>query len=639
MRKFFTTIGLILTLYGSFAQTFVNGTITNHIINQPVNGSSINLFVSLVHLNNGNPNDLALISVAPVGTDGTYSFNDPLNTVFGSYKLVLSNNPSGSISPNLPPGFIWFEDYNDPAPDGISGTFLLSKPLCTGDVGDPEYDDCMAYVPTVNNANFKLSQLPLIGNPSISSNSPVCVGGTLNLVASDPNDFSYTVTGPNGQPLPSLSISNVTLTNAGTYTVTSYDLINDQYLSESTNVVINPLPPTITFTSGATTLNQNAPNQIYSTDAPNTFTVSYAISPSNTGTISATGVVDWENTFTGQAIITASITNTCGTKTTIRNVDILAPTLYSLGNTVFYDMNKNGMQDIGEVGIPGLTVTLYQPDGVTPINTNTTDVNGNYLFENLIAGDYIVGVIPSALYSISSASTVTSDDNGGGDGMDNGIQIVPSTEAKSPLITLNSSDSTGDLTVDFGFHMPAPLITGPSISTNSPLCEGQTLLINANSSDESYPITVTGPNGQIITDYSIENVTQASAGMYTVTMDVLGDPMQYSENVNVVINPLPPNITFITGATALSQNAPNEIYSTDAPNTFTVTYTISPSNAGTINGAGMVDWDNAFHGQATISASITNTCGTKTATSLVNISCLAPLNTFSISSNSPICAG
>ncbi|MBK9462532.1 MAG: carboxypeptidase regulatory-like domain-containing protein [Sphingobacteriales bacterium] len=51
------------------------------------------------------------------------------------------------------------------------------------------------------------------------------------------------------------------------------------------------------------------------------------------------------------------------------------------------DTNGDGVQDPGETGIPGVTITLYDSNGDV-IATTTTDDNGNYVFEGLPAGDY-----------------------------------------------------------------------------------------------------------------------------------------------------------------------------------------------------------------------------------------------------------
>jgi uncharacterized repeat protein (TIGR01451 family) len=56
-----------------------------------------------------------------------------------------------------------------------------------------------------------------------------------------------------------------------------------------------------------------------------------------------------------------------------------------IAGTVYVDSNNDGVQDPGETGIPGVTITLTGTDsGGNPVNaTATTDANGNYLIVGL----------------------------------------------------------------------------------------------------------------------------------------------------------------------------------------------------------------------------------------------------------------
>ena len=62
----------------------------------------------------------------------------------------------------------------------------------------------------------------------------------------------------------------------------------------------------------------------------------------------------------------------------------------SIGDFVWEDKNANGIQDIGEVGIPNVLVRLFNGVG-TQINSILTGPQGQYLFSNLNPGIYSVG--------------------------------------------------------------------------------------------------------------------------------------------------------------------------------------------------------------------------------------------------------
>ncbi len=79
----------------------------------------------------------------------------------------------------------------------------------------------------------------------------------------------------------------------------------------------------------------------------------------------------------------------------------------SLGNNVFRDVNNNGTRDVGETGIAGVTVELYSDtngngtyqNGVdTLVATDTTDAAGDYLFDDLLPGEYIA-LIPISQFA------------------------------------------------------------------------------------------------------------------------------------------------------------------------------------------------------------------------------------------------
>ncbi|MFY9241435.1 MAG: SdrD B-like domain-containing protein, partial [Polaribacter sp.] len=189
----------------------------------------------------------------------------------------------------------------------------------------------------------------------------------------------------------------------------------------------------------------------------------------------------------------------------------------SIGDTVWYDANADGIQSgATELGLEGATVTL---DPGTPLDTNddvtdTTDANGNYLFDNLPAGDYtitvdvstVTGGLPAGLTPANLAQTFDADGTG----------------------TANTSDYTlaageDNVDQDFGYQGLGSLgdrvwydetLTGDQGLTE-PGLEGATVTLDPGTpGDASDDVTTTtDANG----NYLFDNLP---AGDYTVTVDV-----------------------------------------------------------------------------------------------------------------------
>jgi len=115
----------------------------------------------------------------------------------------------------------------------------------------------------------------------------------------------------------------------------------------------------------------------------------------------------------------------------------------SISNMIWEDLNGDGIQDFGEVGIPGVIVNLLDDVGnpVTDASGNpitaTTDANGEYLFDNLPAGDYTIEIDPSNFTGVGVLVPYiqTFDEDGGGDG----------------TIDVSLETNEDHVTADFGF--------------------------------------------------------------------------------------------------------------------------------------------------------------------------------------------
>ena len=154
----------------------------------------------------------------------------------------------------------------------------------------------------------------------------------------------------------------------------------------------------------------------------------------------------------------------------------------SLGDLVWIDENNDGLYDsANEDPVIGAELALWTDDdgdGLPDTNTGLvqfTDFSGNYLFDNLAPGDYVVQVVPSN-FDIGGVleNFVTStgndpapdpdlndsnlDDNGYDPGLVIGVisRAVTLVSRDEPIID-GDTDNSSNLTVDFGFFKTAEL--------------------------------------------------------------------------------------------------------------------------------------------------------------------------------------
>ena len=117
----------------------------------------------------------------------------------------------------------------------------------------------------------------------------------------------------------------------------------------------------------------------------------------------------------------------------------------SIGDIVWNDLNRNGIQDAGEPGIDGVVINLKNDAGVVIASTTTAtvgSVSGKYEFKNLCAGVYTVEVDESTL----PPDMVASPNNQGTD-------VTVDSNGSPELVSL-PNDLDSDLTIDFGYNSP-----------------------------------------------------------------------------------------------------------------------------------------------------------------------------------------
>ncbi len=162
----------------------------------------------------------------------------------------------------------------------------------------------------------------------------------------------------------------------------------------------------------------------------------------------------------------------------------ILPGVVSIGNRVWNDLNKNGINDPDEPGIPGVSLVIWSdpdgdgiPDWQGFGGVRMTDENGYYRFSGLEPGNYVVFVwqvnnwgpgeplenfISTNGYQPDADNDVDFDNNGFGN---------PFTDIMSGIVSLGIGeeplndgdpfncyfdyDVNGNNTVDFGFYDPS----------------------------------------------------------------------------------------------------------------------------------------------------------------------------------------
>ena len=191
---------------------------------------------------------------------------------------------------------------------------------------------------------------------------------------------------------------------------------------------------------------------------------------------------------------------------------------YCLGDFVWEDTNKNGIQDANESGVENVSVKLLDENGAE-ISTQNTNANGAYKFCNLKAGDYYVEFNKPTGYEL------TQKDAGSDDSKDSDANT---NTGKTDKITLSTSDN---LTVDAGIYKvatPNELVLSGHIF-NDGNGDGN---VNGDpinqAGDEPLYVTLINSNGEVVASKEVN-----SDGVYTFTQ---ADGLEANSDYTVILS-------------------------------------------------------------------------------------------------------
>ena len=179
----------------------------------------------------------------------------------------------------------------------------------------------------------------------------------------------------------------------------------------------------------------------------------YAISPQNVG-------ADESDSDADSSGRTAVVALTAGEVNTTLDMGVSLPAQpASIGDTVWFDQDEDGIQDANEGGLPGVKVILYNAQGEI-LATTFTDSAGHYQFSNLPAGSYQVGfVTPEGLQATLQ--------NQGSDSTDSDLNVdttFNTSIGRTPLFNLQAGENNHS--IDAGFVIDDDKVAGVTTLAN-----------------------------------------------------------------------------------------------------------------------------------------------------------------------------
>ncbi len=141
----------------------------------------------------------------------------------------------------------------------------------------------------------------------------------------------------------------------------------------------------------------------------------------------------------------------------------------SIGDYVWWDVNRNGQQDSGETGVPGVTVRLYDEFG-NPVGTTVTGDKGYYAFTSLQPGmPYTVEFVKpeGTVFTLALTGAPASDSNADVTTGKTRVFTTPTTGKNLAVPGL-----ADDPTIDAGLWSKINLVLDKRLVTKGPFGQG-----------------------------------------------------------------------------------------------------------------------------------------------------------------------
>ena len=255
----------------------------------------------------------------------------------------------------------------------------------------------------------------------------------------------------------------------------------------------------------------------------------------------------------------------------------------SIGDYVWWGVDRDGQQDASEPVVPGVVVKLYDEFG-TLVDTTTTGDNGYYAFTSLQPG------MPYTVEFIKPDGTVFTYQTVGATASDSNADV---TTGKTPVFTTPTSGNNlatpgqaDDPTIDAGLWSKINLVIAKHLATDGPFVQGDEITFYLSPSNEGpmdalagWSVTEVLPEGLTLVsmsgdDYTCVDVTCTST--VQLAAGATGEPIKVVATINDKAYGKVHNVAYVAPA-------PGEIPETnplDVPGTDTNT-----SETGTDNDA------------------------------------------------------
>ena len=192
-----------------------------------------------------------------------------------------------------------------------------------------------------------------------------------------------------------------------------------------------------------------------------------------------------------------------------------------VGNRIWIDEDKDGIQDAGELALPNIKVALYDSTG-TKISEVTSNALGEYYFDTLnIVGGKLLALsryeIRIAKTAINDTLKLTESNTGTSDLLDSDADLVGANYV-IPVLTGNYGENSH--TYDFGFAPELPDLKVTKTSDKSIVKKGQNVKFTVTIKNEgkgkatSVKLEDLIPSGATLINSTTTSTTSTNAGSY-----------------------------------------------------------------------------------------------------------------------------